>query len=177
VHNSFQDEPPEWPECRVTGRYPEADDRSLESRISVLHWVLLHWKLWAALMVLSVSLGSYGVLSKTSQPWQVRAYSRITLGMTLSEVEDVIGMPAGSYGTICDIPSMTPLRQIRKTGLPIESLPDAAGRPGIGYIGKLTVEHWSWDEYVISVALDEAGKVVGYYLYKVVRAPDGTPAE
>jgi len=38
------------------------------------------------------------------------------------------------------------------------------------------MHEWDWDDYVIWVAINDEGKVVGYYLLEVVRK-DGLPPE
>jgi len=55
-----------------------------------------HWKLWTGLALLLL-LGVGGLVLVTREPEPVRAYSRTKLGMTLEEVEDAIGTPAGSH--------------------------------------------------------------------------------
>lgn len=89
--------------------------------------------------------------------------------MTLPEITEAIGVPPGYYDSLGPMPpSMSRLVAcVRETGLPEEALPDAAGRPGKGYTGKLTVERWIWDDYCIWVTFDEYGRSKGHYLLEV----------
>ena len=89
-------------------------------------------------------------------------YERIRLGMSSSEVEAVIGVPPGDYDTKHAelAPSMCPHGiYVRKHGLASECLPE-----GGDYTKKLTVKHWTWNDYWIRVAFDESDAVVGCYL-------------
>ena len=90
----------------------------------------------------------------------VGTYGRIKVGMTLSEVEHVIGAPPGWYAKNPPMPpSMSPeVRNRKEIGLPRSSLRDA------GLHDKIILQNWVWDDYCITVALDLHGKVVGCYL-------------
>jgi hypothetical protein len=103
----------------------------------------------------------------------LRAFGRIRLGMTQSEVETAIGMPPGDYDTKNFFKSLTsgPFGEyVSQSGLPDSSLPDANNRPSPGYSGKLTVHRWIWEDYWIWVAFDERDMVVGYYLLEAMDA-------
>lgn len=111
-----------------------------------------------AIVVVFVLLAGLWV-SGLFSPGPIRAYDRIQLGMTLEEASDVIGVPPGHYdgrryprGT-----TEGPFRKIvRQSGLPEDRVQD-----GVKY------EDWIWLEYAISVAFDQNGKVVGYYLFEL----------
>ena len=74
-------------------------------------------------------------------PSEVRAYYWIREGMTLSEVEDVIGLPPGDYKN----------PKLPKYELSVSN--DGSGRP-------VTVQLWRWDSHEIWVAFDADGKTV-----------------
>src|SRR5262249_42093750 len=104
----------------------------------------------------------------------IAEYDRLRLGMTPAEVEAAIGLPPGYYDTTRPpMPmSMSPLGElVRSTGLPKESLPDAAGRPSPDHPARITLKMWTWSQYWIWVGFDEQEKVVGYYLLKVKSDP------
>jgi len=134
----------------------------------------ISFRLLAALALLGgvgVNGARLGLWLSQTDPAPVLAFGRIRLGMTLEEVEVVIGQPPGNYDTKHRIgtPSMGPLgRCVRETGIPDSSLDDAAGRPGPGYSGPLKVKSWLWNDYWIWVAFDDHGKTVGYYLIEVI---------
>jgi hypothetical protein len=111
-----------------------------------------HWKLWTSLGLLLALLGASFLISFTRQPGPVRAYERITLGMTQQEVE----MQPGNYSSTPVISSMIPIGDcIRKMGASERVEQDfQAGR----------VRSWTWDEYQIWVTFDEDGKATGYHL-------------
>jgi hypothetical protein len=101
-----------------------------------------HWKLWAGLALVLLFLGVSGVYVATREPEPVRAYNRIKLGMTLQEVEDAIGMPAGNYRTM--YPS---------TFVQVPTPPGCVE------------ECWAWDGYSVTVFLDTDGHVADHFLW------------
>jgi hypothetical protein len=124
------------------------------TRRSVLCGLLLS----SALLASIVGWGAWRAIAK---PGPVRAYERLRLGMTLSEVEQVIGAPPGEYDDATLIrSSMTFIYTLRESGISdqIAYKSVANGRGG------LELQHWTWDDYCIEVALDDKGTVVGYYL-------------
>jgi hypothetical protein len=113
-----------------------------------------HWKLWTGLGVLLLfSLGIWAVLLATREPEPVRAYDRLKVGMTLPEVEQAIGMPAGDYRTRPPTMMITVGSSLKVTMIPIDEAP-------VGW----DIESWQWDEYSISVFVDTEGHVTGYFL-------------
>src|SRR5262245_41710592 len=75
-------------------------------------------------------------------PSEVRAFERIQEGMTINEVENVIGLPPGDYSS--------PAR----TRLPSISLLNSGVLRKPGY----TLKSWAWDNYEISVVFDPDGR-------------------
>jgi hypothetical protein len=74
--------------------------------------------------------------------------------MTLSEVEQEIGMPPGWY---CSFPEMPP--SISPLGKSVRN--SWAPKPSSGYAGPLTENRWIWDDYWIFVDFDKNGRAVG----------------
>jgi hypothetical protein len=130
--------------------------------------LLISWALWTRWC------RPTGSTPIDSVPTGIAEYERLRLGMTPAEVVAAIGMPPGYYDTTRPQlpPSMSPLGDfVRSTGLPTESLPDAAGRPAPDHPEKITLRMWTWSEYWIWVAFDVREKVVCYYLLKVTIDP------
>ena len=92
-------------------------------------------------------------------PEAERAYNRIRLGMTLSEVEEAIGLPPWE-----PTPSTLPTRVlVRETGIPWAT-------HDYGLPSALWLE---WRDYMIEVTFDESGKTVGFYLFRSPNFLDG----
>src|SRR5262245_36009970 len=109
--------------------------------------------------MLIVPAGGWAVWRAIAKPAPLRAYERLRLGMTLTEVEEAIGAPPGIHTDIS--PAFLARRfpqHVRESGLPSETA------EADWVHAKLTVERWSWEEYSINVAFDDDGKAVGYYL-------------
>jgi hypothetical protein len=87
-------------------------------------------KRWAVCLGIMVCGGTCWALGAGALPPDtIRAYERIRLGMTPSEVEAVIGLSPGYHdGGIPMPPFMSPCGKcVRETGLPSTALPHAAG--------------------------------------------------
>jgi hypothetical protein len=128
-----------------------------------------HWRLWTVLALLLLSLGVGSVLLATREPWPVRAYDRLKLGMTREEVEGVVGMPAGNYRT--PIMGMPLWRLGREAGIPWPRwwTADAADRADTAGI----FSFWYWDDYCISVAFDKDKLAIGLFLLEEDRQTPG----
>src|SRR5262245_19328208 len=110
---------------------------------------------------LIVTASGWAVWQEIMKPEPVRAYDRLRLGMTLSEVEQVIGAPPGEYDDATLIrASMTFMHTLRESGISDQIAYESVANDR----GGLELQHWTWDDYCIEVALDDKGKVVGYYL-------------
>src|SRR5262249_3995696 len=91
-------------------------------------------------------------------PSEERAYNRIALGMTRTEVEAVIGQPAGDYSdTVLRVTRTSHLALAREFGLSHAQSFDP----------DVSLDPWVWDEVGIGVAFDTDGKVAGCYLFKL----------
>jgi hypothetical protein len=103
----------------------------------------------AVLALLGLAVG-FGVLRHQSGP---RArFDRIRLGMGTEQVEAVMGMPAGEYGTRAD-------DRESFDDLPVARVV-ASGRWDKDAAPRWVTQLWSYDEGVVSVSFDEAGAVV-----------------
>jgi hypothetical protein len=112
-----------------------------------------------------------------SEPISPAGFSRIRLGMTPSEVEAAIGLPAGDYYTrhqrygATSGPFVEPLREV---GIPRKVFTDAMRLRGEEPSEPLIPWMWCGNTYCIWVAFDERGTAVGAYLLKVVSDRDST---
>jgi len=116
-----------------------------------------HWKLWTGLTLLLVTLAVCGVLLATRDPEPVRAYDRIKLGMSLREVQDAIGMPAGDYRSTISSISL-PAWDSRVKGL--------LSRP-------YSLRTWDWDSYKLLVAFGNDDHVIWVHLTEKDGPPNG----
>ena len=118
-------------------------------------------------LLLVFALAAWFPWSDYFGPPPVRAFARLRLGMTLDEVEAVIGEPATSYRdkTSLSFTSRRRCELVREKGLPEESIP-LEGHPE-----DMTVELWyrlAENGYIIQVAFDSHGKAVGFHLFEDV---------
>src|SRR5262249_50810315 len=90
------------------------------------------------------------------------AYDRIQLGMTQSEVESVIGQPAGDYSDPRFRASKVYIGKVRKSGIRYQQT-----------FGDPRWEFWTWDSHQIGVAFDKDGKAVGHFLIESSLEPPG----
>ena len=99
-----------------------------------------------------------------------RNYRQIKLGMTAAEVEAVIGLPPGDHRTKRGVGGTRAAGNfafmVQEEGIPANDLPSPPwGATRTGQM--VTILWWDGNNYFISVALDEYGKVVGRYLSEV----------
>src|SRR5262249_32495988 len=96
-------------------------------------------------------------------PAAVRAYDRITVGMTLDEAARAIGAPPLPSPPASGLVGGDYLRQ---AGLPVASVLDSIGITNTDSIeGGPRLEAWTWDEdYWIWMAFGDDGKAIGLYL-------------
>jgi hypothetical protein len=105
--------------------------------------------------LLIVPVGGWVAWRMIPVPTQVQAYERLRLGMTLGEVEKVIGAPPGlQHETLTQAnPTL-----IHESGIPFINWQD--GWPNSGEPTK-----WVWKDFWIWVLFDDDGKAVGLYLF------------
>src|SRR5262245_33028435 len=116
-------------------------------------------RLYVGLGLLLLLLGCLAALWAVFGPSKAeRAFNRIRLGMTRSEVESAVGLPPEDY-SYSQRRYPIPFKPIREFGVP--------------YWCQLTTEHgslirdlWIWDNHQISVAFDRNGYAVGISLLK-----------
>ena len=102
----------------------------------------------------------WAVWRAITKPKPVRAYERVRLGMTLAEVTEAVGLPPGLYAAPIGNTYFS-YELVSQAGFPYASLPSIHDEQA--EIG-LSVERWFWDEGMLWVAFDKAGKSVGCYL-------------
>jgi len=114
-----------------------------------------HWKLWLALALLVACGGVGWIIVDPFAHEAERAYGRLRLGMTITEVEEAIGKPVGfrEKGLVV-LPRDYRLR--RETGVRV-------------FHSNLIWHAWCWSEYQIDVVYDDSSTNVGYYLYETPR--------
>ena len=112
--------------------------------------------------VVLLLLGYLAAWWETGPSEKERAYQRIEHGMTRSEVEGIIGQPAGDY-------SDPVFRASRKSHL---ALARHSGPPlSQSLEPEVSLELWVWDQVGIGVAFDRDEKAVGCYLFKLSDSP------
>lgn len=106
--------------------------------------------------------------SEVLAPKPMRAYTKIRLGMTLTEVTDAIGEPPGYQNGISRIRGSI---QYGETVKDSDDSKDSVSVPDEfyqnSYFKEFKYEFWIWQDYVIGVAFDEKGKAVRYYMLEV----------
>jgi hypothetical protein len=114
------------------------------------------WQLSLGLVLLIAIYGLGWVIYEWLSAEPMRAYGRITLGMTTSEVAEAIGRPpedSAEYPEGCNVLLLLP-DYFRETGMPFDAF-------------SITEHHmtfWMWPDYEIAVAFDQSDRAVGYYL-------------
>jgi hypothetical protein len=92
------------------------------------------------------------------------------MGMTKNDVESIIGYPTAEFCCMGSRPdTVFPLnyssRLVGQAGMPYDEVPEPwwdsmKARPGQGF-----VMHWWGNGYIVSVAFDDTGLVVGSYIH------------
>jgi hypothetical protein len=131
--------------------------------------------LWTTSALLVLLVATWLLTQWVAKPFPVRAYERLRLGMTETEVNATIGMPPGYYDGIGPMPlSMSSIGEIsQETGLPHRNLYLEHG--GIRDDENMTVKTWICEDYWIHVAFDKNKMVSGFYLYKTFDEPRKRP--
>jgi hypothetical protein len=110
------------------------------------------WLLWGWLVV----------------PFPVRAYERLQLGMTASEIEASIGEPPS--GSAND-----PTRDLSfwwgNYSLDSKGLESSCALIDADHPAKLVRLWWAWDQHCIWVLFDDSGHAIGIYLNERTHAP------
>lgn len=108
-------------------------------------------------LVVAVAVGCwFTLIREPDHPLGRRNYRRIAAGMTRTEVEAILGGPAGVVGQAPDYPSFVKL--VEQEG-PVNALGGLEGKAAVWFSnrGQIVVTFDSWDQ---------SGRVVGKQLYR-----------
>jgi hypothetical protein len=118
------------------------------------------WKLWISLFWFAMVIPVISWCFAVKHHILVRAYNCITLGMTAEEVEAMIGMPSGNNGVSAPMPILVRTGElVGEAGIPVEKVETLQSQTS-----KIWIDYWKWDGYLLYVAYDRSGTVVGCYL-------------
>jgi hypothetical protein len=131
---------------------------------------------------LAAAVGTVLILDSRRPQINRAQFGRIKEGMTLDQVEAVLGGPAGDYRwrallarSPVDDRASTKLEEV---GLSVHEIASAerAFPAHSGGTGRISCRTWWGDVYVICVAFDGNGVTAGHSLWAVDPEPDVTPA-
>jgi hypothetical protein len=104
------------------------------------------------------------------QPWDLigpLGYRRLHVGMTETDITDVLGEPAKEYRSSWHVGGITSPGAVTvldsESGLPFEELPQRYGEK-TRHGQNVTLKQWWGSNYAINVAFDNDGLAVGIYL-------------